>query len=191
MTNAVGSIRTKAADLLIGHIKRSRESNSYAAKTLILTSAGLDVYSNVVDYQQLKKNKELKKEEREYLKAFKLTNAVVEGIAVTAAGFAVTSDRAQKAIIKGLSRISKSFEQHLTRKTERNIMKLSSLLGAILIAKRIVAPVIVTPLASLVKDEIHHIEKNRHSEVKSTHKDDLSKMENIFEHQNKTRYKED
>ncbi len=170
----------KPLNILKSHIEKSVASNSYAAKSLLFTTVGLDVYSNVVDYFQLSKSKKIKKDDKEYLKMFKLTNALVSSTSETAVGLIIISDKFQKLIIKGISKFEKDFAKILNKGVGENIMKISSLLGAVLFTKRIIVPLIVTPLASMFKKKINSLDENKDKALKSSYENHFEQAENIF-----------
>lgn len=154
MTTIARNILNRAVNGFKNHIVKCADDDKYAAKALLLTTVGLNMYSNVVDYYQLKRNDDIKGEEKQYLQAFRITDGLVSAVTQTAAGLAIISDKAQGAIIKGISKFYKGFDKTLNKTGRRHLLKLTSLIGAIAITKRILTPLIVTPVASWANKNI-------------------------------------
>ncbi len=153
MTTITGNIVKSSINGFKNHIVKCANNDTYAAKALLLTTVGLNLYSNVINYYQLTKNNDIEEEEKEFLKSFRIVNGFISVIAQTAAGLAIISDKAQRVIIKGISKFYKGFDQNLDRRGRRNLLKLSSLIGAIVLTKRILTPLVVTPIASWVDNK--------------------------------------
>ena len=146
----------KPVKLLQTHIAKCVNNNNYAAKALLLTAVGLSFYSNIVDSYNAGKNKKIEPEKRKYIQTFQLTEAFVSSGAQAAVGLAVISNRAQNFLIKNLSKLSPKLEQTLTNSTAKmNLMKISSLLAAIVLTKRVIAPFLSTPIAAWLKPKIY------------------------------------
>ena len=142
------------------HITRCINDSHYAAKTLLYSSIALGLCSHVADSFQLGKNKKIEEDKRKYLKYYQLTEGFVSAGAQAAVGLAVIHDKTQNFIIKNLSKTSKKLAKTLQESiVKKNVMKLSSLIAAVVMAKRILVPFIVTPLASLIKKEINPVAK--------------------------------
>lgn len=142
------------------HIRKMVDNNNYAARTLLFSAIGLDFLSNMADSVQLGKNKEIPPEERKYLSAFQFTNGFVSAAAQAAVGLFIISNRAQEALRNGIAKLSpkiaKTLQSSIARK---NVLKLSSLIGAVVLTKRVLVPFITTPLASIVKKQMNPVEK--------------------------------
>ncbi len=159
------------------HITKSATNNNYAAKTLIYSAAGLTLASNVADAIELGKNKKLKEEERKYVSLFQLTTGVLSAAAQVGVGLALINEKTQGFIRNGLGKISPKIAETLkTSVAKKNVMKISSLIAAVMITKRVIVPFITTPIASMVKKKVNHVAH-----------DDRT-VENIYE---KGRYKVD
>jgi len=162
MTGIGRKITSSAATGLMNHISKLEHNDKYAAKAVLFTSVGLNLYSNMVDFYRIKKNKEIESEEKKYLQAFSLTNGFVSAATQLASGLAIVSDKVQGKIIKSINWFDKGFSERLAKSSgknllKRNLLKVSSLIGAIAITKRILTPLIVTPLASMFDDKINKI----------------------------------
>lgn len=152
-------------NILKNHVSNYLENNSYAAKTLLFSSVALSIYSNALDYIQIDRSKDIEKKEKDYLKVFQITDGIISTAAQTAVGLAVISDKAQKFLIKNISKISPKLENTLKTKTGMgNLMKLTSLATAVILAKRVLVPLISTPMASVIKERINHVAKQDRSE---------------------------
>ena len=180
----------KPLNILKNHIEKCAANNSYAAKSLLFTTVGLDIYSNMVDYFQLNKSKEIKKDDKQYLKDYKLVNAFVSATADTVVGLTIISDKSQKLIIRGISKFQKDFTKTLNKGIRENIMKISSLLGAVIFTKRILVPLIVTPLTSLFKKKINTLDENKNETLKFSYREHFDDAENIFKKYNNMQSKQ-
>jgi len=135
------------------HISRRVADGMYDAKTLLGASIAIDVYSNGVDYLQLGQNKKLNKPDKDYLKAYKLTNGTVEGIVQLGAGTMLLNNKTQECLLK-LSRKLTGMPINPGKLVKNNFRILTTLFGSVILAKRIVAPLIVTPLTTYVRKNI-------------------------------------
>ncbi len=148
MTTIAANILKSAVNGFKNHIVKRANNNNYAAKALLISSVGLNLYSNVVDYYKLENSKEIEKEEKKYLQSFRIANTLLSTAAQIAVGLAIISNKVQDRIIRGISYFYKDFEKKLTGPARSNLLKLTSLIGAIAITKRILVPLTATPLAS-------------------------------------------
>lgn len=180
MTNIMTNFKNRAVSGFKNHISKCAVNPKYDAKALLLATVGLNIYSNVVDYYRLKQNKEIEKEEKNYLQAFRVTNGIVSALAQTGVGLAIISDKAQNAIIKGISRFYKGFDKNLNNVGRRNLLKLTSLIGAVAITKRILTPLVVTPIASFADNMLNEIkEKEIGEEIQQKAKEFFNPAKNI------------
>jgi hypothetical protein len=173
-------INLRAADVLMNHINKCNTSNAYAAKAILASSIALDFYSNMVERDQIGKNKELKKDEKKFIQTYKLANAFISGASQAAVGLAVISDKAQNFIIKKISNINPNFTKGLDNNAKTTIMQLSSIIAAVLVTKRVLVPLIVTPIATLLKKNSSDItEKNNINRSRQKQKYQGFKYNNI------------
>ena len=132
------------------HISKRTLNGLYDANVIIGASIALDVYTNGVDYVQIGRNKNIKKTDREYLRAYKLTNGVVEGALQVGAAALLLNEKTQNGLLK-ISRKLTGMPINPGEAVKRNFRVFSALAGCIILAKRILAPLVVTPLTTYVR----------------------------------------
>jgi len=135
------------------HISKRVADGMFDAKILLGSAIALDVYSNGVDYVQIGKNKNINKHDKKYLQAYKLTNGAAEGMVQLIAGAILLNNKTQEYLLK----VSKKFAGmpvNPSNLVKNNFRILTTLVGSVLIAKRIIAPLIVTPLTTYVRKNI-------------------------------------
>lgn len=133
------------------HVEKCIKAPGYNSKILLVSAVGLDIFGNVVDSVQIRHNKQLPKQEKKYLVAYKLVNAFISGILELIAGFVIAHPRVQaffcEKLLKGINRNSTEFKTYST-----GLNLLSTLFISTVLIKRLVAPVIITPLAAKFKN---------------------------------------
>jgi len=132
------------------HITRGVNDGAYDTKTLLGAAIALDVFSNGVDYLQIKHNDNLKKNDKHYLEAYKLTNGLVEGVVQLVAGSIILNKKTQDFLIK-FSKKHTGMPVNPSKTVKNNFRILTTLFGSAILAKRIIAPLIVTPLTTFVR----------------------------------------
>lgn len=148
------------------HINKRVIDNVYDAKVLLGASIALDVYSNTVDYVQIGQNKKINEKDKKYLQAYKLTNSGIITIMQGAAGAFLLREKTQEALLKASQKLT-LIPKEITPAVKNNFRVFSTLLGSILLVKRVVVPFLTTPLTSYVRD---HLQKNTNNKNNTTKK---------------------
>lgn len=137
------------------HITRRVNDGAFDTKTLLGAAIALDIYSNGVDYLQIKHNDNLNKRDKQYLQAYKLTNGLVEGAIQLVAGSFLLNPKTQDFLLK-LSKKHTGMPVNPSKIVKNNFRILTTLFGSALLAKRIIAPLIVTPLTTYVRKNVDY-----------------------------------
>jgi hypothetical protein len=137
------------------HISKSRLSDSYSLKTLILADVVMDAYGNAADYVNISKNKNIPEKEKNYLKSYKIANGVMSCIIETVAGFLILGEATQKNLTKKLFGNIEKIDPLKYTALSKGIKAFSSIVIATVIAKRIIVPFIVTPLTSVINNKMN------------------------------------
>lgn len=135
------------------HINKCVTNEKYAAKTLLGSAIGLTLASNFADAVQLDKNKKIKPDERRYLSTYQYTTGIVSAVAQGAVGATLISDATQNFIKKQVSKVpqlAKTLAE--VPGAQKNLMKLTSLVAVLMLAKRLLVPFVSTPIASMVNN---------------------------------------
>jgi hypothetical protein len=144
------------SNALQNHISKRVFDNVYDAKVLLGTSIALDVYSNTVDYVQIGQNKKINENDKKYLQAYKLTNSGIITVMQGAAGMYILKESTQEKLIKASQKLT-LVPKEITPAIKNNFRVFSTLLGSILLVKRVIVPFLTTPLTSYVRD---HLQKS-------------------------------
>lgn len=134
------------------HITRRVKDGHFDAKVMLGASIALDTTQNLVDYVQIGKNEKLDDREKRYLQAYKLTNAVVEGVLQLGIGTLLINNKTQEFLMKSSQKLLDIPTKQLSASRKNNFRVLSVLIGCVILAKRIIAPLIVTPLTAITRD---------------------------------------
>jgi len=150
MPNKIQNILKPISRAAQNHITKRVANGMFDAKTLLGASIAIDVYSNGVDYLQISQNKKINKQDKNYLKAYKLTNGIVEGLIQIAAGAMLLNNKSQEYLLR-VSRKITGMPLNPSKMVKNNFRILTTLAGSAILAKRILAPIIVTPLTTYVR----------------------------------------
>jgi len=151
--NCAIPVLKRGTKYIMDNIKK-RSDSLYDAKVMLGASILLDTCQNVVDYVEIGKNKKLDEKKKNYLQAYKLTNAGVEATVQLAAGSIILNRNVQDSLLKSYQRITGHIpEEGMCIK--KNFRVLTVLFGCVVVAKRIIAPLIVTPLTSYIRKKIN------------------------------------
>ncbi len=160
MTSIIQSTLKPVSKAVQSHITKRTASNLYDAKFLLGTSIALDVYSNSMDYVKISRNKKIKKEEKNYLKSYKACQTFVSTAGQLAVGTTLLNKKLQEKMFNGFKKTVGLSSKTLNSNASNTFRVLSTLAGSIVITKRILVPLIVTPLASFFKNKLNDREKN-------------------------------
>lgn len=159
-------IFTPISKAIRSHITRRVDDGIFDAKVMLGASIALDTTQNLVDYFQIGKNDKLDNREKKYLQAYKLTNAAVEGLLQLGVGALLINSKTQDFLIKTSQR-RLGLPKNLSKTGKDNFRILSVLMGCVILAKRIIAPLIVTPLTAITRDYLcKKNEEKRYGQIK-------------------------
>ena len=151
-------------NLIKNHITRSRINSVYNTKALIVSAALLDIYGNTVDCIKIYNNKAIPDEQKKYLVSYKMVNGLVSAILETVAGFLITNKETQEKLSNFFFKSIKNNNPELFSQCSKGLMIFSSIVISTVMVKRLIAPVIITPIASFIKknflSEAHSDSKN-------------------------------
>jgi hypothetical protein len=150
MPNKIQTLLKPLSTATQNHISKRVANGMYDAKALLGASIALDVYSNGVDYVQIGRNKKIDKHDKKYLQAYKLTNGATEGIVQLIAGTILLNNKTQEYLLNVSKKIA-GMPKNPSILVKNNFRILTTLFGSIILAKRIIAPLIVTPVTAYVR----------------------------------------
>ncbi len=143
------------------YIDKAASDHNFHIKTMIVSSAAIELYQNGMDARKALKNKKLPKDERDYIASYKITNGLLAFATEATVGCVLANDKVQNRLadicFKRLKNTPKIFD-----KCAKGLKFLFSLLVASVFLRRLIVPFVSTPLASRVKDRV--IEKNQKKE---------------------------
>lgn len=160
MPSKVQNVLKPACRATRHHIIKRCMDNMYDAKVLLGASIALDIYSNTVDYIQIGQNKKINDKDKKYLQAYKLTNSAVLTVMQGAAGLFLLREKTQHSLLKfsekitGVPVVSKEFDAAKNLMRKNNFRIISTLIGSVLLIKRMIVPFLTTPLTSYVRDHL-------------------------------------
>lgn len=138
------------------HVINCVNNNSKNVRALLISSVALDTYGNFVDFYKTGKNKEIPKEKKPYIRAYKLMNGIISCLAQMGLGLTVLNDSFQRNLANKLfGSLKKQGTKEslvLFNKCAKGVKAATTLIFATVIIKRLVVPFMVTPLASFIKD---------------------------------------
>ncbi|GEM_PF-6572691 len=121
------------------------------AKFILGSSILMDTSQNVYDYVEIGKNDKLSDDHKKYLQAYKLTNAGVEATIQLAAGSIILNKKVQEHLRESYEKLTGHIPEMCINK---NFRVLTILVGCVVLAKRIIAPLIVTPLTTYIRKKL-------------------------------------
>ena len=154
MPNKIQKIMKPLSVATRNHISKRVAHGMYDAKILLGASVAVDFYSKVVDYVQFGKNEKIDKQNKKYLQAYKLTNGVVEALVQISSGSILLNNNTQEYLLK-VSRKITNMPLNPSKVVKNNFRILTTLFGSVLLAKRIITPLIVTPLTTYVRKNMY------------------------------------
>ena len=159
MPNKIQNIMKPLSVATRNHISKRVAHGMYDAKILLGASVAVDFYSKVVDYVQFGKNEKIDKQNKKYLQAYKLTNGVVEALVQISSGSILLNNNTQEYLLK-VSRKITNMPLNPSKVVKNNFRILTTLFGSVLLAKRIITPLIVTPLTTYVRKNMYEDEED-------------------------------
>jgi len=133
------------------HIAKSVKNDSHNLKALIIADVLIDSYGNAVDYSNLSKNKKLPEKERNFLKSYKIANAVLSSVGEILAGFLFLNEKSQNFISNKLFGNLKNANPTVFDKYSRGLKAFSTIVLATVVVKRLIVPFLVIPAASTME----------------------------------------
>ncbi len=156
------SIQFRSIKACRNYIDRAAANKNFHLKTLIVSSALIELCQNGMDARKALKNKKISKDERGYMASYKMINGLLSFGTETTIGCVLASDNVQNKLANFCF---KRLKQHPEKfdKCASGLKNIFSILVASVFIRRLLVPFISTPLASKVKDNV--IEK-KHKKVK-------------------------
>ena len=132
------------------HITKCIENPKFLTATLLATSVSKDVFAYALRVHNTVKNKEIPEDKKSFVAIMDAITGVTTAVVQLSTGFMLASDKVQKNICKHLfselGEGTKKFKQ-----ASKGFSVVSTLVGATLFAKRIIVPLISSPIASYLE----------------------------------------
>ena len=136
----------------------ARELSEMGPKTVIVTSVSKDVFAYALRVHNTMKNNEIPEDKKSFVAKMDATTGFITAIVQISAGLALANKKVQSAMCKKLFSVldenSKQFKQ-----ASAGFAAVSTLVGATVLAKRILVPLISTPIAGYLENK--HINDNK------------------------------
>ncbi len=134
------------------HINKCIENKNFLTKTLLVTSVSKDVFAYALRVHNTMKNDEIPKDKKSFVAKMDATTGFTTAIVQVGTGLALASEKVQKTIckhlFKGLDENSKLYKQ-----ASSGLGVVLPLVGATLFAKRILVPLISSPIAGYLENK--------------------------------------
>ncbi len=133
--------------LVKGHLEKSSLNPRYLANFLLLGGITKDVFAYTMRVNNAKKNPEIPDDKKPFVIAMDKATGVTTTVVQLVTGTAIASDKFQNfctsRLFADIADDAKRFKM-----AKLGFAAISTLFGAVVLAKRIVVPLIATPLAS-------------------------------------------
>ncbi len=135
------------------YINRAVNDPNFHLKTVIVSSAMIELSQNAMDAHKALKNKKISKDERDYIASYKITNGLLSFASEATIGCVLANDKVQNKLADFCFKRLRSSPETFN-KCAQGLKILFSLLVASVFIRRLIVPFISTPLASTVKDKV-------------------------------------
>lgn len=143
------------------HVTKSIKDPSFLTKTLLLTSVSKDIFAYAIRVKNTAKNKEIPKDKKHFIMTMDAVTGVTTTIVQLGTGFLIANKKLQdKVCSKIFSNLEKNSRAY--KNASRGFAALSTLIGATLLAKRILVPAISSKITG--KIEQNYANKNNNSQ---------------------------
>lgn len=134
------------------HYAKVQTSPAYAARFLVVANVSKDVFGYSLRAYQTLNNNEIPNDKKPFMAALDLMSGIVTGIAQCTTGFLLSDRRLQDKICNLLFG-KENNSASAFKKAKAGFVALSTLIFSMIIAKRLIVPLISTPLASCFKNK--------------------------------------
>ncbi len=133
------------------HIDKCIQNPEFLTKTLLATSVSKDVFAYALRVHNTMKNNEIPEDKKSFVAKMDATTGFITAIVQISTGLTLANKKVQGAICKrlfsSLDKNSKQFKQ-----ASSGFAVVSTLVGATLLAKRILVPLISAPIAGYLEN---------------------------------------
>lgn len=134
------------------HINKCINKQDFLTKTLLVTSISKDVFAYALRVHNTMKNDEIPKDKRSFVATMDAVTGITTAVVQFGTGLLIGNEKIQGAICKRLfselKNEPKKFEQ-----ASKGFKTISTLIGATLFAKRILVPLIASPIAGHIENK--------------------------------------
>lgn len=143
------------------HVTKSIKDPSFLTKTLLLTSVSKDIFAYAIRVKNTAKNKEIPEDKKHFIMTMDAVTGVATTVVQLGTGFLIANKKLQdKVCSKIFSNLEKNSRAY--KNASRGFAALSTLIGATLLAKRILVPAISSKITG--KIEQNYANKNNNSQ---------------------------
>ena len=132
------------------HINKCVENQDFLTKTLLVTSISKDVFAYALRVNNTLKNDEIPKDKKTFVAEMDAVTGVTTAIVQLGTGFLLANKKIQDTICKHIFSVLDN-EPDKFKKASAGFKTISTLVGATLIAKRIIVPLISSPIAGYLE----------------------------------------
>lgn len=127
------------------HINKCIENPDFLTKTLLVTSISKDVFAYALRVQNTLKNDEIPDDKKSFVAKMDAATGITTAVVQFGTGLLIANQKIQKAICKTL--FSQITDERKFKQASEGFRSVSTLIGATLIAKRVIVPLIASPIA--------------------------------------------
>lgn len=134
------------------HINKCIENPQFLTNTLLLTSISKDVFGYALRVHNTLKNDEIPKDKKSFVAKMDAVTGVTTAIVQLSTGILLANKKIQKSICNHLFSELKNNPKQF-KQASSGFRAVSTLVGATLLAKRIVVPLISSPIAGYLENK--------------------------------------
>ena len=180
-TKAISSIANSG--FMRKNISKSITNSQFASRLLLVTSVAKDVFSYTLRIKNAKNNEEIPEDKKPFVVQMDRATRLVTALVQLSVGFLVSSNKFQNFFSSKLFKNALN-NPELTENLKKSFASLSTLVVSTLLAKRLVVPLLATPLAgSFIKRNARdekELEQGRNYISKKLYADSLTQMHFAF-----------
>lgn len=127
------------------HINKCIDNQDFLTKTLLVTSISKDVFAYALRVRNTLKNDEIPDDKKSFVAKMDAATGITTAVVQFGTGLLIANQKIQKSVCKKL--FSQVTDEKKFKQASQGFRAVSTLIGATLIAKRILVPLIASPIA--------------------------------------------
>ncbi len=150
VTNKLGNFAN--SHFVKNHIEKCIKNPQFLTNTLLATSVSKDVFAYALRVHNTLKNDEIPKDKKSFVAKMDATTGIVTALVQISTGLLISNDKIQEKICKHLFSELKDNPKKF-KQASQGFKTISVLIGATLIAKRVLVPLIASPIAGYLENK--------------------------------------